>query len=140
MKKETRTFITWMFPGSFFPEEIVEQVNSADIPKTIPADCFGFRFHEKEFVVDGENEYYGKPKPLGKTYLVGEAIPLAQIPDEDGGRTTEILKRNIEYNSPTKTAIRTRTGNWQMEDENHVAIDADRFKISEPRLYKNWKQ
>jgi hypothetical protein len=137
MKTENRIFITYLFPGSFFPEEITIRVLSASIPKTIPKDCFGFRFTETEFVIDGEKEFIGKSKPLGKTYIIGEAIPLVKIPDEIDGRDTRILKGNIEFNSPTKTAIRTHLGNWQQEDECHEAIPVSQFKLGKAMYYTN---
>ena len=136
MTKENRTFITFLFPGSFFPEEVVERVKNSDIPKSIPSDCFGFRFHEAEFVIDGKKEFVGEAKNKSKTFIVGEAIPLAQIPDEIDGRDTKILKGNIEFNSPTKTAIKTHLGNWQMEDGYHVAISVKKFKLGKPMIYK----
>lgn len=133
MKKETRIYITYLFPGSFVPEEATRQVKNTDIPKTIPRDCFAFRFHETEFVIDGKKEFVGKSKDLSKTYVVGEAIPLAKLPKDEAHA---ILRSNIEHNSPTKTAIKTHLGNWQMEDANHVAIPVSKFTLGDPMYYK----
>jgi hypothetical protein len=140
MKKEKRIFMEMLFPGSFFPESNTKQVESADIPKSIPMDCYGFSFSETEYVIDGKNEYAGETKKLGKTYIIGEAVPLDKIPDMIDGRDTRILKGNIDCNSPTKTAIKTHMGTWQMEDGYHTSISPNRFKFDPPLMYKNFKK
>ncbi len=134
MRKETRIFITYLFPGSFVPEEATKQVKTTDMPKTIPKDCFGFSFHQTEYVIDEGKEYVGKTTSLSKTYIVGEAIPLDKIPDTQANR---ILRSNVEYNSPTKTAIRSHLGNWQWEDQNRVVISPSKFKLGKAMYYKD---
>lgn len=136
MKTEKRIFITYLFPGIFFPEEITKQVKTTDMPTTVPSDSFGFYFTETEYVVDGEKEFVGKTKTLTKTFLIGEAIHVDNIPSIDRGQNTDILKSNIRSNSPTKTGIKTRLGNWQWEDETREAVSPSKFKFGKPEIYK----
>jgi hypothetical protein len=138
MTKTKKITITYLFPGALFPETTTKEVNNTDIPKTIPADCYGFYFEETEYAVDGKETFVGKTKQLGKTYLIGEAIHVSKIPKMDRGQDTDILKSNIESNSPTKTGIKCHTGNWQMEDENNVCLPVSQFKIGKPMIYENW--
>ena len=129
-----------MFPGSFFAEEITERVENAHAPKSLPRDCYGYYFDSVEYVIDGKKEYKGASKRMGPTTVVGIAIDLADIPDRGPrGEDNTILKRNIEWNSPTKRGIKTNVGNWQWEDDNHIAVPPCMFTFTEPRIYKNFK-
>lgn len=140
MKTEKRLFITYLFPGTFFPESSEKLVKSTDIPTTVPADCYGFYFSETEYAVDGQKEFIGKTKRLGKTIMIGESIHVDNIPAMDRGQDTNILKCNIENNSPTKRGIKTHLGNWQMEDKDTIAMPASSFEFGKPMIYENWKK
>lgn len=141
MKTENRINIVYLYPGTFFPEVSSERVKSIDIPETVPADCYGFYFTETEIAVslDGK-EFTGDTKTVSKTYIIGETIHVDKIPATILGRDTDILKSNIRNNSPTKTAIKTHLGNWQMEDETHVAISPTKLKFGKPMFYDNFKK
>lgn len=138
MKTEKRLTITYLFPGVFFSESSSEQVKTINIPTTIPADCYGFYFTETEYAIDGEKEFVGDSKRVGKMVVIGEKIHIDDIPEIYQGRPTDILKSNIRNSSPTKTAIKCQTGNWQMEDENTIVMSPSKFKIGKPMLYPNW--
>lgn len=140
MKTEKRIFITYLFPGAFFPESSSEVVKNTDMPTTIPADCYGFYFTETEYVVDGKKEFVGETKTLTKTFIIGEAIHVDKIPEFDRKQDTEILKSNIRNNSPTKTGIKTHLGNWQIESETMVAVSPSRFKFDKPMIYENMEK
>lgn len=141
MKIENRINITYLFPGAFFPESTSKQVKSTDLPKTVPADCYGFYFTETEVAVslDGK-EFVGKTKTVSPTYIIGEAIHVDKIPAIDRGQDTDILKSNIRNNSPTKTGIKTHLGNWQMESETMTAVSPSQFKFGKPEIYTNVKK
>ena len=135
--KTTRKYITIQMPGSFFPEETVQRVESFDVPKKLPLDCFAFQFHETEFIVDGKKEYEGDTKRQDKRHLIGWKVPLANIPNDD---RHSILRCNIECNSPTKTAVRTHLGNWQAHDKNVIVHDPSEFAFTAPLIWKKIKQ
>ena len=138
MKTENRINIIYLYPGSFFPESSSERVKSTDIPKMVPADCYGFYFTETEVAVslDGK-EYFGDTKTVSKTYIIGESIHADKIPATDRGQDTDILKTNIRNNSPTQTAIKTHLGNWQMETDTMVSISPNQFEFGKPTIYQN---
>lgn len=141
MKIENRITITYLYPGTLFPESSSEPVSSKNLPKTVPADCYGFYFTETEVAIslDGK-EYLGEPKSESPTYIIGEAIRVEDIPAVDRGQDTNILKSNIRSNSPTKTGIKTHLGNWQMESDTMVAVSPKQFKFGKPTIYKNLKK
>jgi hypothetical protein len=137
---EKQLKIVYLYPGSFFPETSSKTVKSTDIPKTIPADCFGFYFTETEIAHVDDKEFIGETKTVSKTYIIGEAIHVDNIPEIDRGQDTEILKSNIRNNSPTQTGIKTHLGNWQMETGTMVAISPRRFKFGKPTIYESCKK
>lgn len=136
MQKLKRKFITYYMPGTLFPETSSAEVKSFDVPKSVPLDCYGFSFSETEFVVDGKKEFSGETKQDKRFFLIGESVPLAQIPDDD---KHSILRSNIEFNSPTKMGVKTHVGNWQMEAENTVVISPSSLKFTKPLIWKNIK-
>lgn len=141
MRTEKRVNIVYLYPGAFFPETSSKRVKSTKIPTSVPADCYGFYFTETEVAIalDGK-EFLGETKTVGKTYIIGEAIHVDNIPSMDRGQDTHILKINTQNNSPTKTAIKTHLGNWQIENETMVAVSPSRFFFSTPTIYKNFKK
>jgi hypothetical protein len=136
MKKETRKFITYLFPGSFFPESVSDRVKSFDVPTKVPLDCYSFYFSTTEYVSDGKQEFTGETKRVGSTYYIGESIPVDEITEPD----SDILKSNIRNNSPTKRGIKTHLGNWQMETENSIVLSPENVVFGKPRLYTNFKR
>lgn len=141
MKKEKNITITYLFPGSFFSESSEENVRDTNIPKSIPADCFGFEFYETEYIIDEstKKKFTGERKKIGKTYLIGDLIHIDDIPEIDEfGRNCDILKANIRCNSSSKRGIKCRTGNWQLDNGEVIVLSPSEFKITEPRLYKNY--
>lgn len=139
MKIEKRITITYLYPGSFFSEKSSERVKSTDIPKTVPADCYGFYFTETEVAVSLEGkEFIGDSKSLGKTYIIGEAIHVNDIPEFLDGQDTDILKTNIRNNSPTNKGIKTHIGTWQAENDTTVAISPEQFEFGKPKIYENF--
>lgn len=141
MKTENRITITYLYPGAFCSETSSEKVNSVNIPKEVPVDCYGFYFTETEVAVslDGK-EYFGKSNQVSKTYIIGEAIHVDDIPETDNIGSTEILKINIQNNSPTKRGIKSHLGVWQIEDDRTVAISPKQFEFGKPKIYENFRK
>jgi hypothetical protein len=44
----TKTCVTFLFPGSFFPEERTSEVASRDEAFVIPDRCFAYYFFDRE--------------------------------------------------------------------------------------------
>jgi hypothetical protein len=137
---ETKTYITYLFPGTFFPEIESKQVEETEVPNEIPADCYGFYFTQTEYVIDTQTKkkFTGDSKKVGKTYLIGESIYIDDIPPMDRGQDTDILKSNIRNNSPFKRGVKCHTGNWQIDDETVIVLSPKQFKIVKPHIYENW--
>jgi hypothetical protein len=115
MKIENRIELIYLHPGAFFPETSRERVKSFDIPKTIPADCYGFYFTETEIAVSlDDKEFIGETKTVSKTYLIGETIYVNKAP-----------------------VIKTHLGNRQPVTDTTVVVSPYQFTFGDPKIYKN---
>ena len=127
MNHVRKTYIEFLYPGSFFSESSTQEVKTRDVSKVkVPKNAFGFKFFDILSVVvdtDGKKvkltserinvspkHYYG-----GKLYTVAEL--KREFPNE------RILISNIEGNGYPK-AIRCRTGNWQPFEKTDVFVEA----------------
>lgn len=113
--------VTFLFPGTFWPEERIEPVDDFDPKKvTIPENCFAFEFSTGRWVEDDTGTRFWAPsnKEPGRVYVGGEVFPADALPEE----ASDILQRNALYNG-WKHLIRCRTGNWQpfTEEDRQVA-------------------
>lgn len=129
----TRNYITWYTPGSFFPEEVTQEVPNFTIPIEIPSDVYAFRFHSTEFVLNKGKEYRGDTTRQPKLYFIGIAVPVDSIPNTG---EFDILKTNIKCNSPTKEGLLTIQLNWQYVGEEMVLIRPDEVKFIAPLIYE----
>jgi uncharacterized protein (UPF0128 family) len=122
-----KTYVEFLYPGSFFSESSAKEVKTRDVSKLkVPKNAFGFKFFDiLSVVVDADGKkvkltseqinvspmhYYG-----GKIYTVAEL--KREFPNND------ILISNIEGNG-YKKAIRCRTGNWQPFEETDIFVEA----------------
>jgi hypothetical protein len=126
MNHVRKTYIEFLYLGSFFNESSTQEVKTRDVSKVkVPKNAFGFKFFDiLSVVVDADGKkvqltserinvspmhYYG-----GKLYTVAEI--KREFPNE------HTLIRNIEGNYPK--AIRCRTGNWQPFRKADVFVEA----------------
>ena len=126
MNHVRKTYIEFLYPGSFFSESSTQEGTTRDVSKVkVPKNAFGFEFFDiLSAVVDADGKkaritskrinvspmhYYG-----GKLYTVAEL--KRKFPNE------RILISNIEDNGHRK-AIRCRTGNWQPFEKTDVFVE-----------------
>ena len=127
MNHVRKTYIEFLYPGSFFNESSTQKVKTRDVSKVkVPKNAFGFKFFDiLSVVVDTDGKkvqltseqtnvspmyYYG-----GKLYTVAEL--KREFPNN------YILVSNIEGNG-YKKAILCRTGNWQPFRKTDIFVEA----------------
>lgn len=134
MKKYTKRFVKFYYPGLFFSEESTKEVKSFDIESLkVPSDAFGFSFFETDYVKEVKEEFEGKTRSIKPRYLIGEKIHLDAIPDTSDNH---ILRSNIENNSATKEAVKTHLGNWQSFDgPGIIVISPKSVRFCKPQIY-----
>lgn len=113
----TKNYVTFLFPGSLFPEETVKEIVFG-MPE-IPKGCFAYYLWDREEVVlDGET-LYGKPKNITGRYYFGKELSLDEVkrlyPD------AKTLHFNMQANK-YKTVVRTRCGNFQPLEEKDTIV------------------
>ena len=106
-------FITFLYPGVFFPEEATQAVESWDPAPwqnweaSLSYRPFAFYFTTRERGdADLDSRQTAKS---GRYYLGGEVIHLSNLPEDEAH---SILRSNISQFAG-QNAIKCSTGNWQ---------------------------
>jgi hypothetical protein len=122
-----KTYIEFLYPGSFVAESSTKEVKTREVSKVkVPKSAFGFKFFDiLSVVVDADSRkvqltserinmspmhYYG-----GKLYTLAEVE--REFPQND------TLVQNMKGNGWGKV-IRCRTGNWQPFEDVDVFVEA----------------
>lgn len=114
--------VTFLLPGSFFPETLTRNVESHDArPDDIPANAFAYEFSIRRFVkndITGEEFEGERERVPGRTYIGGKIMSADELPEGT-------LKFNCKANRWAHV-IQCRTGNWQPFTEQDHYIEAPR--------------
>lgn len=112
-------YVTFLFPGSLFPNERSQKISNREEKFDIPNGCFAYYFWERqETELNGEILYSDQRNKSGRFYF-GKAMTAqeieATIPDAD------ILLKNMKYNN-WLVVVKTRVGNFQPLMENDTIV------------------
>jgi hypothetical protein len=123
----TKTYVTFFYPGSFFPETSIREVAERSLtPDEIPNGCYAYRFHSQvEGTLDGE-KVVGSPKDYSGMFYIGEVLTLEQVKEKYP--TNKILISNIEGNG-WDVVVRTRLGNFQPLSQGDKVISPEKLKL-----------
>lgn len=100
MEKVTKSYVEKIYRGLLFSESSVAEVTERD-PMQVKNDgqMQGFRFYDKEFVVDGEKSYDGETSNYSNWIYFGKRLSLAEIKAQYGNNPDyRILISNMEGN------------------------------------------
>ena len=116
MKKTTKIFITFYYPGFFFAETSTYRVASekAALKKAL-ADKYWYRYDlsRREDIVDGKKTYEGEEKVYKTVVFAKQICTLEDIKRmKEEGKDVGCLLENMEMNDYEKV-VQTRRGNWQ---------------------------
>lgn len=101
MEKVTKSYVEKIYRGLLFSDSSVSEVTERD-PMKVENDgkMQGFRFYDKEFVVDGENSYEGKTLNYSRWIYFGKRLSLEEIKAKYGNNSDyRTLISNMEINS-----------------------------------------
>lgn len=104
-----KTFVRIYYPGSFFAETEVREVNHRDPRKMeVPSAAFAFQFEDARVGPDPDGvEITGKPfNESGRFYPDGEVIHVDDLIGD------EYLTLRANLSSLGGYGVRTRRGNW----------------------------
>ena len=111
-------YVTFLYPGAFFPEESSYEVQSRDPEELeIPKGAYAFYFSDREEEVKNNETLTGPFKNISKRhYIEGKVYSLDEIkilfPDK------EILISNME--GSYSHVVRCKPGNFQPFEEGDV--------------------
>lgn len=123
------TYVTYLHPGVFVPEESMRQVDGRDpaqVAREAPDSAFAFSFHDiAETVVYADSEPVTcKSRPLRKSplyYIDAGKLGIADVEALPGDH--DILLSNMRCNH-WDVILRCRTGNFRPLESGDIVIDS----------------
>lgn len=78
MKKITRYFTTFYYPGMFFAETSAIETDTMPDPEKVifPENTYAFKIKKREDVIDNDNVYTGKCVDVGPMYYHPQSLIL----------------------------------------------------------------
>lgn len=124
MEKVTKSYIEKIYRGIFVSESSVSEVTQRD-PMKIENDgqMQGFRFYDKELVIDGEKSYHGEVVNYSNWIYFGERLSLEQVKVRYGKDSNyKTLISNMEDNS-CQYVCHTQVGSFLPMEEGDMTFD-----------------
>ena len=124
MEKVTKSYVEKIYRGVFFSEPSVAEVTERD-PMQIKNDgqMQGFRFYDKEYVVDGEKRYDGETKNYSNWIYFGKRLSLNEIKAQYGNNPNyRILISNMEGNG-YQYVCHTQAGSFLPMEQGDMTFD-----------------
>jgi hypothetical protein len=139
MHKNTTTYVSYLYPGSFFPETQTEQVERREpeeLIKNMKNGCYAFFYHDRTTVVDDEgNEFVGETENRSKRYVFVDSIyNTDDIKKMNTSGRHDILLGNMKSNGWDKV-VKTNQGNFQPFDSTEEYIMMEKVSFIRPGLY-----
>lgn len=124
MKKVTKSYVEKIYRGLLVSESSVAEVEERD-PMKVANDgkMQGFRFYDKEFVVDGKKSYDGEKSNYSSWVYFGKRLSLDEIKEQYGNNPDySILIGNMEGNN-YQFVCRTQVGSFLPMNEGDMTFD-----------------
>lgn len=103
-------YVTFLFPGSFYPEESTKEISSREEKIDAPENCFAYEFWDRNEIEQDGEILRGKAINKSGRYYFGEVFDQQQVADLVPDNSTLLF--NMKCNGWDKL-IKTRKGNWQ---------------------------
>ena len=113
VKKITKTFVKFQYPGVIVAEEGVPwEVSNRNIEDVeIPEGATAFRFFDRSEVVVGEQLFKGEVENESGWFYIGQEFAEKDIEAINTNGTYNIMLDNMRSNG-YKTVAKTSAGNW----------------------------
>lgn len=124
MEKVKKSYVEKIYRGAIFSEPSISEIDKRD-PMKIENDgkMQGFRFFDKEFVVDGEKIFDGKKSNFSKWIYFGKRLSLDEIKAEYGNNSDySVLIGNMEVNG-YQYVCHTQAGSFLPMVEGEMTFD-----------------
>lgn len=124
MEKVTKSYVEKIYRGLLFSDSSVAEVTERD-PMQVKNDgqMQGFRFYDKEFVVDGEKSYDGETSNYSNWIYFGKRLSLGEIKAQYGNNPDyRILISNMEGNG-YQYVCHTQAGSFLPMEQGDMTFD-----------------
>lgn len=137
MKKVTKSYVEKIYRGILFSESSTKEVKERN-PMQVENDgkMQGFRFYDKEFVVDGKKSYDGEISNYSSWIYFGKRLSLDEVKAQYGNNPDyRILISNMENNN-YQYVCHTQVGSFLPMDEKDMTFDEILAKNAEDKESK----
>lgn len=124
MKKVTKSYVEKIYRGLLFSEPSITKVEERD-PMKVENDgkMQGFRFYDKEFVVDGDKSYDGEKSNFSNWIYFGKRMSLEEVKSQYGKNPNySILISNMENNN-YQYICHTQAGSFLPMEDGDMTFD-----------------
>lgn len=124
MKKTTKKYVEYLYPGLIVSETSREEVDHHDPTKVHERkNVIGFRFVEQEFIISDGEEFIGKEKNCTNWYYIGKRLTLDEVKERfKNDPKYSILISNME-NNHIHSVCMTRFGNFMPMENGDVTLE-----------------
>ena len=124
MEKVTKSYVEKIYRGILFSKSSISEVEERD-PMQVANDgkMQGFRFYDKEFVVDGDKSYDGDKSNFSNWIYFGKRMSLEEVKAQYGNDSRySILISNMENNN-YQYVCHTQAGSFLPMEEGDMTFD-----------------
>ena len=124
MEKVTKSYVEKIYRGILFSESSISEVEERD-PMQVANDgkMQGFRFYDKEYVVDGDKSYDGDKSNFSNWIYFGKRMSLEEVKAQYGNNSSySILISNMENNN-YQYVCHTQAGSFLPMEEGDMTFD-----------------
>lgn len=124
MEKVKKSYVEKIYRGIFFSESSISEVEERN-PMKVKNDgsMQGFRFYDKEFIVDGEKSYDGEKSNYSNWIYYGKRLSLDEVKTQYGNNPDyRILISNMEGNG-CQYVCHTQAGSFLPMQEGDMTFD-----------------
>lgn len=102
-------YVEFVYPGSFFSETTIKEVDTRDVRMDLPKGAFAYRFFSRQVAMIHDETLVGDKKDYSPMTYFGETFTVDQIKEMPGDHS--ILIRNMEGNKWDRV-VKTIRGNF----------------------------
>lgn len=137
MKKTTKKYVEYLYPGLLFSETSSMEIDHNDPMKVEEKErAIGFRFYEKEFVIDGKEQFEGKRNNVSNWYYIGKRLTFDEVLRQFGNsRRHAILINNMKYNK-IESVCMTEFGNFMPLEDGDMTLEEYKREHDQERKAK----
>lgn len=145
MEKTTKKYVEYLYPGLIVSESSSMEIEHDDPMKVdVKEHSIGFRFYEKEFVIDGEEQFEGKTKNRTSWFYIGKRLTFDEVQKRFGNdpKYTTLIS-NMKYNNISSVCM-TEYGNFMPMENGDMTLEeyiAEHSKEKNAiRMFENLKK